>query len=455
MDDTIVAISTALGIGAISIIRVSGNDAISIVNRIFKGKNLEQVDTHTINYGYIIDKENEEVIDEVLVSVMRSPKTFTTENIVEINCHGGIATTKKVLELVVKNGARIAEPGEFTKRAFLNGRIDLVNAEAVIGLINGSTEKARKVAIKSLEGATSKKIRNLRQEILELLASIEVNIDYPEYQDATEMTNDLIKPQIYKIDNDLIKIINDSENGKILTAGIKTAIVGRPNVGKSSILNRLLDEEKAIVTNIEGTTRDIVEGEITIDGVLLKVIDTAGIRETEDIVEKIGVDKSRKMIEEADLVIVVVNNNEELTDDDKDIILTAKNNNKKTIVVINKNDLDNKINLREIDCPNIVYTNTIDIKGIDTLKDKIKELFNINMLEGSDFTYLSNVRQITLAKEAKSILDEVKYSINNEIPIDMIELDIKRAWNKLGEITGDIYSDELIDQLFSQFCLGK
>lgn len=455
MNDTIVAISTALGVGAISIIRVSGQNSISIVNKMFKGKNLEKVDTHTINYGYIIDNEKNEVIDEVLVSIMKAPKTFTTEDVVEINCHGGIATTKKVLELVVTNGARLAEPGEFTKRAFLNGRIDLVNAEAVINLINGTSEKARKVAMKSLEGATSKKIRNLRQKMLELLASIEVNIDYPEYQDAIEMTNELVKPQIDIIQKELIKIINDSENGQVLTTGIKTAIVGRPNVGKSSLLNKLLDEEKAIVTDIEGTTRDIVEGEITIDGVLLKIIDTAGIRETNDIVEKIGVDKSLKMMEESELVIIVLNNNEELKDEDKEIISTAKANNKKTIIVINKNDLESKINIKEIECPNIVYTNTIDAKGIDDLKDKIKTLFNLNMLEKSDFTYLSNVRQISLAKEAESILEEVYVSITNEIPIDMIEIDIKRAWNKLGEITGDVYSEELIDQLFSQFCLGK
>lgn len=455
MNDTIVAISTALGIGAISIIRVSGKDSILIVNKIFKGKNLEKVDTHTINYGYIIDKKTNEVIDEVLVSVMKAPKTFTTEDVVEINCHGGIATTKKVLELVLINGARLAEPGEFTKRAFLNGRIDLVNAEAVINLINGTTEKARKVAIKSLEGDTSKKIRILRQKILELLASIEVNIDYPEYEDAIEMTNALVKPQIDEIQKELSKIIEDSENGKILTTGIKTAIVGRPNVGKSSILNRLLDEEKAIVTDIEGTTRDIVEGEITIDGVLLKIIDTAGIRKTEDIVEKIGVDKSLQMIEESELVIVVLNNNEKLTEADKDIILTAKKNHKKTIVVINKNDLESKINVDEIDCPNIVYTNTIDISGTEALKSKIKTLFNLNMLETSDFTYLSNARQISLAKKAQSILYEVSTAIGDEIPIDMIEIDIKRAWNKLGEITGDVYSEELIDQLFSQFCLGK
>ena len=451
MNDTIAAISTTLGVGAISIIRVSGNDAIKIVNNIFKGKNLETVDTHTINYGHIIDKD--EIIDEVLVSVMKSPKTFTTEDIVEINCHGGISTTNKVLELVLNNGARLAEPGEFTKRAFLNGRIDLTQAESVMDLINSKNETKRKVAIKGLNGYVSNIIRNLRQEILELLASIEVNIDYPEYEDAIVMTNDIVKPKITEIKEKLTKIINESENGKILTSGIKTIIIGKPNVGKSSILNRLLDEEKAIVTDIEGTTRDTVEGSITINGVSLNIIDTAGIRETEDIVEKIGVEKSLSLINEADLIIIVLNNNEELSEEDKKILASCKD--KKVIVVINKSDLERKINLDDIKYKNIVYTNTIDLNGINSLKEKIVELFNLNELEQQDYTYLSNVRQISLAKEANSILEEVDNGIKNEVPVDMIEIDIKRAWEKLGEIIGETYTEELIDQLFSQFCLGK
>ena len=451
MNDTIAAISTTLGVGAISIIRVSGNDAIKIVNKIFKGKNLEKVETHTINYGHIVDKD--EIIDEVLVSVMKSPKTFTTEDVVEINCHGGISTTNKVLELVLNNGARLAEPGEFTKRAFLNGRIDLTQAESVMDLINSKNESKRKVAIKGLNGYVSNIIRNLRQEILELLASIEVNIDYPEYEDAIVMTNDIVKPKITEIKEKLTKIINEFENGKILTSGIKTIIIGKPNVGKSSILNRLLDEEKAIVTDIEGTTRDTVEGSITINGVSLNIIDTAGIRETEDIVEKIGVEKSLNLINEADLIVIVLNNNEELTEEDKKILTACKD--KKVIVVINKSDLERKINLDEIKYQNIVYTNTIDLNGINSLKEKIVELFNLNELEQQDYTYLSNVRQISLAKDAYQILEEVDNGIKNEVPVDMIEIDIKRAWEKLGEIIGETYTEELIDQLFSQFCLGK
>lgn len=451
MNDTIAAISTTLGVGAISIIRVSGNEAIKIVNKIYKGKDLEKVDTHTINYGHITS--GDEIIDEVLVSVMKGPRTFTAEDVVEINCHGGISTTNKVLELVLNNGARLAEPGEFTKRAFLNGRIDLTQAESVMDLINSKNESKRKVAIKGLNGYVSNIIRNLRQEILELLASIEVNIDYPEYDDAIEMSNEIVKPKISEIKEKLAKIINESENGKILTSGIKTIIIGKPNVGKSSILNRLLDEDKAIVTDIEGTTRDTVEGSITINGVSLNIIDTAGIRETEDIVEKIGVEKSLSLIPEADLVILVLNNNEELTDEDKKILEACKD--KKTIIVINKNDLERKINIDEIDYKNIIYTNTVDLNGIDSLKEKIVELFNLNELEQKDYAYLSNIRQISLAKEANVILEEVEKGIIDEVPIDMIEIDIKRAWEKLGEIIGETYTEELIDQLFSQFCLGK
>ncbi len=451
MNDTITAISTALGVGAISIIRVSGNNAIQIVNKIFKGKDLTNVATHTIHYGHIINKD--EIIDEVLVSIMKAPKTFTAEDVVEINCHGGISTTNKVLELVLNNGARLAEPGEFTKRAFLNGRIDLTQAESVMDLINSKNESKRKVAIKGLNGYVSNIIRNLRQEILELLASIEVNIDYPEYEDAEVMTNEKVKPKVIEIKEKLKKIINESENGKILTNGIKTIIIGKPNVGKSSILNRLLDEEKAIVTDIEGTTRDTVEGNISINGVSLNIIDTAGIRETEDIVEKIGVEKSLNLIPEADLVILVLNNNEKLSEEDKMILDACRD--KKTIVVINKNDLERKIDITEISYENIIYTNTIDLNGIDSLKEKIVELFNLNELEQQDYTHLSNARQISLAKEAYQILEEVEKGIQDEVPVDMIEIDIKRAWEKLGEIIGETYTEELIDQLFSQFCLGK
>ena len=451
MNDTIAAVSTTQGVGAISIIRISGPDSIKIVNSIFKGKDLTKVESHTINYGHIID--NDEIIDEVLVSIMKAPKTFTVEDVVEINCHGGISTTNKVLELVLNNGARLAEPGEFTKRAFLNGRIDLTQAESVMDLIESKSESQRKVSIKGLNGNVSNLIRDLRQQMLELLASIEVNIDYPEYEEYEVMTNDKILPSVKIIKDKLNKIINESENGKILTNGIKTIIIGKPNVGKSSILNRLLDEDKAIVTDIEGTTRDTVEGNITINGVSLNLIDTAGIRDTNDIVEKIGVEKSISLINEADLVIIVLNNNEELTIEDKKILEQAKE--KQVIVVINKNDLEKKINTTEIPYKNIIYTNTKDNKGIDPLKNKIIELFNLEQLSQNDNSFLTNVRQISLAKDAYKILSDVEKGIENEVPVDMVEIDIKRCWEKLGEIIGETYTEELIDQLFSQFCLGK
>ena len=451
MNDTIAGISTTLGVGAISIVRVSGKESIKIVNSIFKGKNLEKVDTHTINYGYIVDKD--EVIDEVLVSIMKAPRTFTREDVVEINCHGGIATTNKILELLLLNGARLAEAGEFTKRAFLNGRIDLVEAESIMDIINAKTDKARKLSINQLEGRVSNIIRNFRQELLELLASIEVNIDYPEYEDIAVMTVENIKDEMKNIREKLEKIVNESENGKIIRDGIKTVIVGRPNVGKSSILNKLLDYDKAIVTDIAGTTRDIVEGEINLDGILLKLVDTAGIRETDDIVEKIGVNRSLEELENADLIIVVLNNNEELSDYDKELLDKVKNRN--SIVVINKCDLDRKLDINLIDNDNIIEINTVEFDKIDILKDKIKELFNLDRIEQSDYTYLSNIRQITLAKECLSILKEVEEAVKREDPVDLIEIDIKRIWTKLGEIIGDTYSDELIDQLFSQFCLGK
>ncbi|MBE6150597.1 MAG: tRNA uridine-5-carboxymethylaminomethyl(34) synthesis GTPase MnmE [Firmicutes bacterium] len=451
MNDTIAGISTTLGVGAISIVRVSGKESIKIVNSIFKGKNLEKVDTHTINYGYIVDKD--EVIDEVLVSIMKAPRTFTREDVVEINCHGGIATTNKILELLLLNGARLAEAGEFTKRAFLNGRIDLVEAESIMDIINAKTDKARKLSINQLEGRVSNIIRSFRQELLELLASIEVNIDYPEYEDIAVMTVENIKDEMKNIREKLEKIVNESENGKIIRDGIKTVIVGRPNVGKSSILNKLLDYDKAIVTDIAGTTRDIVEGEINLDGILLKLVDTAGIRETDDIVEKIGVNRSLEELENADLIIVVLNNNEELSDYDKELLDKVKNRN--SIVVINKCDLERKLDINLIDNDNIIEINTVEFDKIDVLKDKIKELFNLDRIEQSDYNYLSNIRQITLAKECLTILKEVEEAVKREDPVDLIEIDIKRIWTKLGEIIGDTYSDELIDQLFSQFCLGK
>ncbi len=448
MEDTIAAIATSLGVGAISIIRVSGPEAIKIVNNIFKGKDLTKQKTHTITYGHII--ENDKIIDEVLISIMKSPKSFTTEDTVEINCHGGISTTNKVLELLLNNGCRLAAPGEFTKRAFLNGRIDLIEAEGVMDLINSKTEKARNLAINQLSGTSSELIKKLRKEIVEILANIEVNIDYPEYDDIVVLSTQIIKPQITNIIKELKEIIDHSENTKIIKDGIDVLILGRPNVGKSSLLNRLLEEDKAIVTDIEGTTRDIVEGKINLDGIILNIIDTAGIRQTEDVVEKIGVEKSLSLIDKADLVLFLLNNNEDITPEDKNIINQLKNKNH--IIVINKCDLTKKLDLNDNDC---VYISAKENIGIDDLKNKIKELYNLEKIETEDLSYLSSARSISLLKQAMQSLRNADKGIDDNYPIDMVEIDIKDSWNILGEIIGETYEEELIDQLFSQFCLGK
>lgn len=451
MNDTIVAISTALGVGAISIVRLSGNEAIEIVNNCFKGKDLTKVESHTINYGHIVD--NDEVIDEVLVSIMKAPKTYTTEDVVEINCHGGIISTKRILETMLTHGARLAEPGEFTKRAFLNGRIDLVKSEAVMDIIDSKSEEANKLALSQLTGTTSNMIKKFRDKLKQLLASIEVNIDYPEYYDIEVVTKEKIEKELKVMKEDLKKVIKESKNSTLIKEGIKTVIIGRPNVGKSSILNKLLEQEKAIVTDIAGTTRDIVEGEIYLDGILLNIIDTAGIRSTEDIVEKLGVEKSLSMIDDADLVIVVLNNNESLTKEDEEILEKTKD--KERIIVINKNDLEKKININSKELKNIVYTNTNSTEGIKALKEKIIELFQLENIKSKDYTYLTNARQISLAKKAYQSLHDAEEGLKNDLPIDMIEIDLKETFDLLGEIIGETYSEEILDHLFANFCVGK
>ena len=453
MNDTICAIATAQGVGAISIIRVSGEDSTKIVNKIFKGKDLTKVDSHTINYGHIMDKE--EIIDEVLVSVMKAPRTFTTEDVVEINTHGGIAPTNRVLELLLEKGCRLAEPGEFTKRAFLNGRIDLLEAEAVMDMIDAKTESQRKMAANQIDGKTSNLINELRNDMVQIISNINVNIDYPEYDDVDIITNDILIPKINKLKEKIKRILKESENGKIIKEGIKTSIVGRPNVGKSSLLNALLQEDKAIVTNIAGTTRDIVEGQISINGILLNMVDTAGIRETEDMIEAIGVEKSLKMIEESDLILFMLNNNEALTADLKQLL--DKINNKKYLVLINKIDLENKLDRNELKVAQdrILELSILENKGIDELKDKIVEMFNLNELETKDPTYLSNSRSISILKKCLKNIEDKEKSLENNMPIDMIELDIKSIWEELGTINGSTYEEELLDEMFKRFCLGK
>lgn len=450
MNDTICAISTAIGVGAISIIRVSGEDCFSIVNKIFS-KDVLKFKSNSINYGFIVEKN--EKVDEVLLSIMKAPKTFTKEDIIEINCHGGIATTNKVLELLLQNGARLAEPGEFTKRAYLNGRIDLVEAESIMDLIESKTESARKMAINGLDGKISKLIINIRDNLLNLLANIEVNIDYPEYEDIEVITINDIKNQSKYISESLNKLLIESENGKLIKEGINTLILGRPNVGKSSILNKLINEEKAIVTDVAGTTRDIVEGNIRVNGILLNLIDTAGIRTTNDIVEKIGVEKSLSLIKQADLIILILNNNEKLSEEDKKLLEITKN--KKRLIVINKMDLENKIEIDKLEEKNVIKISSYNEKDIDKLKEEVSNIFNLNDLNNKDFTYLSNSRQIALVKETVEISNGLNKAINNNIPIDMLEMDIKRIWELLGNLLGESYESELVDRLFSNFCVGK
>lgn len=448
MEDTIVAISTTMGVSAISIIRLSGKDTLNIVSKVFT-KNLENVKSHTIHYGFIKDKE--EKVDEVLVSVMKAPKTFTREDVVEINCHGGSSTTKKVLEILLKNGARMAEPGEFTKRAFLNGRIDLLEAEATMDLISSESEKARKLSMNTLTGETSNMIKKLRDKLIGIISNIEVNIDYPEYEDVEVLTNEKILPSVLSFKEELNEILKKSKDSKIIREGIDVAIIGRPNVGKSSLLNALLEEEKAIVTNIPGTTRDIVEGKIIIDGIVLNLIDTAGIRESQDVVEKLGVSKSIKMIDKADLIIFMLNNNEKITNEEKEILDKIKD--KKKIIIINKVDLDNILDRSVFD--SYIEVSVKENIGIDKIKEEIKKLFISGEIENDNISYLSNARSISLLEKTLNYINESINEINNSSPIDIVELNLKDAWNSLGEIIGETYTDELLDELFSRFCLGK
>ena len=384
---------------------------------------------------------------------MRAPKTFTTEDIVEINSHGGPATTNKILEVLLLSGCKLAEPGEFTKRAFLNGRIDLLEAEAVGDLINAETDKSRKLAINQLNGSLTSKIQELRKDIIDLQANIEVNIDFPEYEEGEDYTKESIKPKLISLSDSINDLLKNAENSKLIKQGIDIALVGKPNVGKSSILNAFLEEEKAIVTSIPVTTRDIVEGRVILNGIILNLIDTAGIRQTDDVVEKIGVEKSINISENADLNIFVCDNSTELTNEEIEIL--NKLDSKKLIIFINKSDLDSKIDLKKIDGYNVVFGNTKDKDGLNQLKKKITELFNLNVIEQSDYTFLSNARQISLIKRVKLIVNNIIDSLNNDLPIDVFTIDLRDAYDLLGEIIGETYKDDLLDELFSKFCLGK
>ena len=457
--DTIAAISTAPGEGAIGIVRISGEDAIRIADEVYrlKEKRLKEQPSHTIHYGHIVDPKNDEVIDEVMVTVLRAPKTFTREDVVEINCHGGIVAINRILQLVLRMGARLAEPGEFTKRAFLNGRIDLSQAEAVMDLIRAKTDKSMQMAMRQLDGELSKLIQNLRQEILNTLAQVEVNIDYPEYDDVEEMTLQLLREKTQQVSQGIRALLNTASQGKILRDGLKTAIVGRPNVGKSSLLNVLLREEKAIVTDIAGTTRDTIEEYVNVRGVPLQLIDTAGIRETDDVVERIGVERSRKALNEADFVLLILNQSEELMDEDLRLLEQTKDF--KRIILLNKTDLPTKIDMDKVKefvtDSEIVTTSMLKKEGIDQLEEKIADYFFQGQMNERDATYLSNTRHIALLEKAEQALQEVANGVDMGMPVDLIQIDFTRAWDLLGEITGDTVQDELLTQLFSQFCLGK
>jgi len=448
-NDTIVAIATAPSNSAISIIRLSGSEAIEIANSIFKGKNLNKVKSHTIHYGHIV--YNNETIDEVLVSVFKAPKTFTREDIVEINCHGGIYVTNKVLEILLVKGARIAEPGEFTKRAFLNGRIDLTQAEAVIDIIESNTASSLKMANLGILGETKKVISDFRERILECLLKIEVNIDYPEYEDEEQITEDILIPRLKLLRLDMEKVLEKSEVSRIIKYGVKTAIIGKPNVGKSSLLNALIREDKAIVSNIAGTTRDIVEGSINIGGIVLNLIDTAGVRDTTDFVEKIGVEKTKKIIDDADLIMLVFDNNTPLNSDDLELLDITKD--KKRIIVVNKKDLESKIDIKTND--DILYISSFDNNDITLLEQKIKKVCNYTDVTNIDSTYIGNTRQIAKLKIAKNQIDDAINSLNIGLPIDLACVDIRNCWNSLGEILGEVSSEDLINELFARFCLGK
>lgn len=456
--DTITSISTPMGEGAIGIVRLSGPQAIEIGDKLYKGKyKLAEVDSHTINYGHIVDPETNEVVEEVMISVLRAPKTFTREDIIEINCHGGILTINRVLELTMTHGARMAEPGEYSKRAFLNGRIDLSQAEAVMDFIRSKTDRASKVAMNQIEGRLSDLIKRQRQSILEILAQVEVNIDYPEYDDVEDATTEFLLEQSKNIKAEIDKLLETGAQGKIMRKGLSTVIVGKPNVGKSSMLNNLIQDNKAIVTEVAGTTRDVLEEYVNVRGVPLRLVDTAGIRDTEDIVEKIGVERSRKALSQADLILFVLNYNEPLTKEDRTLFEVIKNED--VIVIVNKTDLVQQLNIEEVQemigNKPLIQTSMLKQEGIDELEIQIRDLFFGGDVQNQDMTYVSNSRHIALLKQARHAIQDAIDAAESGVPMDMVQIDLTRTWEILGEIIGESASDELINQLFSQFCLGK
>jgi tRNA modification GTPase len=457
ISDTIAAISTPLGEGGIAVIRVSGEDSIASVERIFRTKqSLSEAATHTVHYGHIIDPESREKVEETLVTLMRAPRSFTMEDVVEVSCHGGIVSVKKVLHLLLQQGIRLAEPGEFTKRAYINGRIDLTQAEAVMDLIRAKSDRAFQVAMKQVEGNLSDRIKQLRFQLVELMAHIEVNIDYPEH-DVEEMTNAFIQNKCSSVLGSIEDLLYTAQQGKILREGIVTAIVGKPNVGKSSLLNALAQEDRAIVTDIPGTTRDVIEELVNVGGIPLRLLDTAGIRESGDVVERIGVERSRIAIEEADLILFVINNNEAPDDELRALMQEVKD--KPSLLLINKMDLPSAIDEEQIYSlfpeERVVKLSLIAGQGLKQLEDAIAALFFGGNVESGDMTYVSNVRHVQLLHAAKRSLEDALSANVQYVPIDILQIDIRAAWEELGEVIGDSVAESLLDQIFSQFCLGK
>lgn len=458
IDDTIAAISTPIGSGGIGIVRISGNEAFEVISRIFEpknGKKTDEIKSHTINYG-IIKNKNNEIIDEVLVSIMKAPNTYTKENVAEINCHGGIKAVNRVLSAVLENGARMAEPGEFTKRAFLNGRIDLSQAEAVIDIINAKTELSHKSAVERLEGRLSKKIKKFRNEILTMTAHIEAAIDYPEHDDET-MTYEIIKDKSLNLLKEINILLKSADTGKIIKEGINTVILGKPNVGKSSLLNSIIEEERAIVTDIPGTTRDALQEYININGIALNIIDTAGIRHTDDVIEKMGVEKSKELAKNADLIFFVLDGSKNIDKDDFEILDFVKN--KRLIIIVNKIDLENNIDFDKLfeyaDKEFIIEMSVKEDLGFDKLFDIIEKLFMSGKININEEALITNERNKASVYNAVKSLENVVETVENMMPEDFISMDLIEAYKFLGEITGESLEEDVIDKIFSEFCLGK